>query len=216
MTITNDYFLHNSKNHLYQVWSDIKRRCYCESDSHYERYGKRGITMCSEWLLDFDNFARWCLSHGYTKDDSKSLGDRCSIDKIDVNGNYEPSNCQIISVRENAGKDKVGKKIPKEVNEKHSKSILGKKNHFFGKHHSDKTKELLSKKNSGKNLRYIICMYDLEGNLLETFKGFNEVKSYFINKFNKKVCESSIRQSAKGMYGRTQSYGYKWGYKLCE
>ena len=61
-------------------------RCYNPNNGAYKHYGGRGIKICDEWLESFDNFAEWALSHGYQND--------LSIDRIDVNGNYEPNNCR--------------------------------------------------------------------------------------------------------------------------
>lgn len=213
--IESKYLIHSSSNHLYQVWSDMKRRCYNKNDSHYERYGKRGITICSEWLLDFDNFAKWAVTHGYRYIDCE-YGEKCSIDRIDVDGNYEPSNCQIITVRENAGKDKIGKKESIETRQKKSLSKIGINNSFYNHHHTEDTRKKISLSNIGKNTKYTYLMYDNNWNLLEVFNSMQEVKNYFMNKFGKVINESCIRQTAKGLYGRTQAYGYKWGYKLCK
>lgn len=71
---------------LYNIWSGIKARCYNQSSHAYKRYGERGISMCLEWLNNFESFYMWSINNGY----SESL----SIDRIDVNGNYDPSNCR--------------------------------------------------------------------------------------------------------------------------
>lgn len=64
----------------------MKDRCYNKKCKDYCRYGGRGITVCDEWKDDFRAFYDWCISNGYRDD--------LSIDRIDVNGNYEPTNCR--------------------------------------------------------------------------------------------------------------------------
>lgn len=80
-----------SKTRLYRAWQGIKDRCTKPSCSEYENYGKRGIKMCDEWLNSFEAFRDWSKANGFVEDAKR--GD-CTIDRIDVNGNYEPSNCR--------------------------------------------------------------------------------------------------------------------------
>ena len=74
-----------SHTRLYGIWSEMKGRCFCPTSKIYEYYGGKGVTVCREWL-NFETFYNWAITHGYS--------DSLSIDRIDVNGNYEPSNCR--------------------------------------------------------------------------------------------------------------------------
>ena len=80
---------HNQTNtKLYRTWTDIKKRCYNKKSISYINYGGRGIKMCEEWKDNFQNFYDWAIAHDYSEKSD------LSIDRIDVNGNYEPSNCR--------------------------------------------------------------------------------------------------------------------------
>lgn len=70
---------------IYRIWCGMKRRCYNAHEINYKLYGLRGITVCDEWLCDFGEFYNWSMSNGYE--------DSLTIDRIDSNKGYEPSNC---------------------------------------------------------------------------------------------------------------------------
>lgn len=82
---------HLTDTPLYNVWKSMKGRCYTKSNSAYKHYGARGITVCEEWKKDFTAFYKWAIANGY---DPNKPGRECTLDRIDVNGNYEPSNCR--------------------------------------------------------------------------------------------------------------------------
>ena len=75
---------------LYGVWLEMKKRCYNKNCKSYKDYGGRGITICDEWM-NFENFHNWAMATGYNETADRF---KCTIDRIDVNGNYEPSNCR--------------------------------------------------------------------------------------------------------------------------
>lgn len=81
-----------TRHPLYVSWRSMRQRCLNKNNTAYHNYGGRGITICDEWLNDFVSFYEWALSNGYKKG--------YTIDRINNDGNYEPSNCRWITVKE--------------------------------------------------------------------------------------------------------------------
>lgn len=81
-----------SRTRLYTIWCDMKQRCLNKNREVFKHYGQRNIAICDEWLNDFNSFYDWAMRNGYQ--------DNLTIDRIDVNGNYKPSNCRWITMRQ--------------------------------------------------------------------------------------------------------------------
>lgn len=82
------------KTKLYGVWKSMKQRCYNANDKSYKNYGARGITICEEWKNSFQAFYEWAIQNGYCYKQLPSGKNAYSIDRINNNGNYCPSNCK--------------------------------------------------------------------------------------------------------------------------
>lgn len=75
---------------LYRTYSNMLKRTTNKNFPTYKYYGGKGIKICDEWLNDFTKFYDWAMSNGYKEG--------LSIDRINVNGNYEPSNCRWVDI----------------------------------------------------------------------------------------------------------------------
>lgn len=97
---------------LFNIYHAMIRRCYAKKHIHYKNYGGRGIKICDEWLdkeNGFLNFYNWAIQNGYNNN--------LTIDRIDNNGNYEPSNCRWTTYKEqgnNRNNNKIIKAFGKE------------------------------------------------------------------------------------------------------
>lgn len=92
-TIKNQFkktpIIHGLSGHpLYKKWKSMKNRCFNPNAKVYPYYGKRGITICNEWLEDFRVFYEWAMSNGWKPG--------LILDRINVDGEYSPVNCRFI------------------------------------------------------------------------------------------------------------------------
>ncbi len=99
-----------SEHKLYRKWSGMITRVTDENGDRWHRYGGRGITICDEWRNDFLAFYTWAINNGYKEG--------LTLDRRENDGNYEPSNCQWITMLENSTKDSLKFNPSEETKEK--------------------------------------------------------------------------------------------------
>ena len=90
--VKHGYSFRGKKCRLYSIWANMKTRCYNKKNKNYKNYGGRGIKICNDWPMDFPAFYDWAITNGYS--------DSLTIDRINNDGNYEPSNCRWATAKE--------------------------------------------------------------------------------------------------------------------
>lgn len=106
--LTSNKLSESSKKHgmvntrLYRTWKHMKYRCHNPNEPKFYNYGGRGITVCDEWQT-FTTFCEWALKNGYSDD--------LTLDRIDVNGNYEPNNCRWVDYKKQANNTRRNRNI---------------------------------------------------------------------------------------------------------
>lgn len=114
------HYTHKMSNtKLYKAYNGMLARCNNPNSFKYDCYGGRGVLVCEEWL-NFENFYAWAVQNGYKEG--------LTIERIDVNGNYEPSNCKWIPQRQqyyNQRRTKFIHLIGREISLPELRDILG-------------------------------------------------------------------------------------------
>ena len=92
---------HIKHGHVYEklnyIWRCMKQRCKNPNNKTYPYYGGRGIKVCPEWDESYAAFREWAYANGYFDTTNRSA---CTLDRIDPDGNYEPSNCRWVDMQE--------------------------------------------------------------------------------------------------------------------
>lgn len=188
---------------IYGVWRSMKERCYVESNISYPNYGGRGIKVCPEWQ-EFIPFMEWSYANGY--DENAKRGE-CTIDRIDVNGDYCPENCRWVSmsVQANNKTDNVYMEYNGIVDtlSNHARNVgispvLAEDRKVKGK----SVDEIFSTEKLNKSQK--VAQYDKNMNLIKIWdscKEISEITGY---------SESSLRGCLSGH--RKTSRGYIWRY----
>lgn len=192
---------------LYKIWGDMKNRCNNPNNTVFKFYGARNIGVCKEWE-QFEPFRDWATNNGYT--------DELTIDRIDVNGNYEPSNCRWVTMKEQS-RNKRNNHFVTYNNETHCLSEWAERYNINYKMLFKRLKSgwsfekaITTKKLNpsecaitNKNFKKVYCK-----EIDTIFNSAEEASKYCLKFLNKKV--KGISRSCKSSY--LKAGGIKWYY----
>ena len=89
----NNRYTNYKRQKILNIRSSIIYRCTNQNNKSYKIYGGRGIKICNEWKEDKESFYNWAISNGYKEG--------LQLDRINTNGDYEPSNCRWVTSKQN-------------------------------------------------------------------------------------------------------------------
>lgn len=199
-----------SKTRLYNIWLDMKQRCYNPNAKAYKNYGERGIEVCNEWKNDFAIFYNWAMDNGYDE--------ILEIDRINNDQNYSPDNCRWITHQEQQlnkrsnrlveynGEVKPLKIWTDELNlDYHRVNVRllngwNVEDAFFGNGH-----EHFKKYHNNKYQKKPVFQYDLEMNFINEYESVTEAGQSINANFN------SISRCC--LHKQKQYKGYIWRFK---
>ena len=91
------------RKRLKSIYNGMRLRCYNKNSVNYKYYGGKGVTICDEWLLSFENFFDWAINNGYNEN--------LTIDRIDSEKEYSPDNCKWSTKKEQAYNRSISVKL---------------------------------------------------------------------------------------------------------
>ena len=186
---------------IYNVYKSMRERCFNKNDKNYRHYGGRGIKICDEWLdkeNGFMNFYNWAIKNGYKKG--------LTLDRINVDGNYSPSNCRWTTMKEQSNNRRNNNYITYN-GETHTltqwSEILNIK---YGTLQNriqvqKKSNDMIFEKSTTKKR---IRQYDLLGNFIKEWESITEIHKEL------NYCVGNISRCCQNKY--KTAYGYIWRY----
>lgn len=95
--------MEKERKRLKSIYNGMRLRCYNENSVNYKYYGGKGVAICDEWLLSFENFFDWAINNGYNEN--------LTIDRIDSEKEYSPDNCKWSTKKEQAYNRSISVKL---------------------------------------------------------------------------------------------------------
>lgn len=181
------------------IRTSMKSRCYNPKNHNYLNYGGRGIKICNEWLNDENgilNFYNWAVQNGYKNN--------LTIDRIDVNGNYEPNNCRWATAKEQSRNKRNNKKIFYNGELRKVVDIAEEINIDYRILEERLRRNWSVERTLHQPLKrvYNVLQYDLQGNFIKKFNSIKEASKEFNITTIQQCCSGKIKTAG----------GYIWRY----